>query len=387
MEDNNLEKEENLEKKEVEEKVENQEAESNSIEEQKEEPKKDEVKETDQEQTSNDAEEQNQETDVDEKKESKFNKKEICISCVIGILIGAILIYLLGAIGIVEINKKVIAKTNAGQVTEKMIYDEMIKHFSVESILELVDQEILDRKYTLTEEQEKEIDEQVEEVLNLYNLYYGYTEEQFLSTNGFESKEDFRDYMAFDYKRNLAFIDYVGELKSEEEVKNYYDENVYGEIDSKHMLVKITDDVKDKDAKKLAEEIIKKLDKGEDFDKVAEEYGDKITFEKLGYNGFDSGLVEEYVNASKELENGKYSKEPVKTSFGYHVIYKIDQKDKPSLEEAKNKILTVFGTELEKTDSNIRYKALIKLRKDNGLEFKDDKYKTDYEEYCKNYEV
>ena len=32
----------------------------------------------------------------------------------------------------------------------------------------------------------------------------------------------------------------------------------------------------------------------------------------IGYNGFDSGLAQEYQDASKALEVGTYSKEPVK---------------------------------------------------------------------------
>lgn len=322
-----------------------------------------------------------------ELKERKSNKKTICISTIIGILAGFFLFWILSFLGVFNIGGKVIATTNGKAINENMICENMPMSYKIEYLLESVDKSILNQKYQLTEEQQKEIDEQVEQCLQLYNQYYGYTEEQFLSANGFDSKDTFRDYMEFDYKRNLAFIDYLKETISEEEVNKYYEENVFGEINTKHMLVKVTEDVKDKDAKKMAEEIIKKLNKGKDFDKVAEEYGDKITFEELGYNGFDSNLVAEYVEASKKLENNSYSKEPVKTSYGYHVIYKIDQKEKPSLDDVRDKILTVLGDEMEEKDDTIRYKALIKLRENNGLKFRDKDYKQQYEEYCKNYGV
>ncbi len=314
-----------------------------------------------------------------------FKQKEIYITAIIGIIIGALIIYLSGVTGVIELNKKVVAKTNAGDLTEHAIYEKIKESFPIENMLQIIDEKILDKKYELTEEQQKEVDEQVQECFQVYSMYYGYTEEQFLSANGFTSKDEFREYMVFDYKRNLAYLDYVKEITPEEDIKKYYDENVYGEINTKHMLVQITDEVTDENAKKMAEEIIKKLDSGEEFDKVAKEYGNKIIFEELGYNGFDSSLASEYVEASKKLENKKYSKEPVKTKFGYHIIYKIDQKDKPSFEESREKILTTIADELEDNDEKIRYKALIKLREKNGVEFKDEKYKKEYKEYCETY--
>ena len=41
------------------------------------------------------------------------------------------------------------------------------------------------------------------------------------------------------------------------------------------------------------------------------------------------------MEAMQKLENNSYTKEPVQTSYGYHVIYRIDQKEKPALEDVK----------------------------------------------------
>lgn len=322
-----------------------------------------------------------------EKKEKNFlkifKKKEIWISGIVGILIGGALIYLLGVIGVPGLGNATVATMKTGKITENSLYKEMKKYYPISYILELVDDSILKDKYELNEEQNSEIDEQIEYYLNMYESYYGYTEEEFLSENGFESKEEFKNYLALDYKRNLYYIDYLKTIISEEEINNYYNESVYGEINTKHILAKVSDDVTEESALKLAKEIIAKLDAGTSFDNVVTEYGDKITYEELGYNGFTSNLVSEYVEASKALENGTYSKEPVKTSFGYHVIYKIDQKEKPSLEEATDDIVSVLGKDLEAKDSNLRYKALIQLREENNLKIKDSKFKTEYEDYCK----
>lgn len=188
--------------------------------------------------------------------------------------------------------------------------------------------------------------------------------------------------MTLTYKRDLYYVDYLKTKIDQDEIQKYYDENVYGEINTKHILIETSDEVTDEQAKAKAKEIIAKLDSGKSFDEVAKEYGDAVVYEDLGYNGFDSGLATEYVEASKALENGTYSKEPVKTDFGYHVIYRVDQKDKLSLEEATNSIVKILGKNLESEDSYIKYKALIKMREDSKLKFKDSKYKEEYKKYC-----
>ena len=37
---------------------------------------------------------------------------------------------------------------------------------------------------------------------------------------------------------------------------------------------------------------------------------------------------------------------------------------------------------MEEEDNYIRYKALIKLREDNNLKFKDSRYEEQYKKYC-----
>lgn len=318
----------------------------------------------------------------EEKKKSIFSKKEVWISGIVGLLLGAIIMVLLYVAGVPGFGNKTIATVKGGSIKQNELYKEMKKVYSVNYVLDLVDKEILKNKYNLTEEQKKEVEEQADYYLTTYETYYGYTEEEFLSENGFSTKQEFIDYLTLNYKRDLYYIDYLKTKIDQEEIQAYYDENVYGEINTKHILVEVDDDVTEEQALAKAKEIIAKLDSGKTFEEVTEEYGDKIISEDLGYNGFNSGLVTEYVEASKGLENGTYSKEPVKTDYGYHVIYKIDQKDKPSLEEATNDIVEVLGEELEAEDTYIQYKALIQLREDNKLNFKDSKFKEQYKEYC-----
>lgn len=315
---------------------------------------------------------------------SIFKKKEIWISGIVGLVLGAVLVYVFAVLGILGLNQnKTLVSFKGGKVTENDLYNE-IKNYGLNYALELADEKILNDKYQLTEEQKEEVKEEADSILAMYQMY-GYTEEAFLSENGFESKEEFVKYMEFDYKRNLACLDYFKTLIPAEDIENYYNENItFGEIKTKHILVEVTDDVTEKEALAKANEIIAKLNEGTSFDDVATEYADVAISEEVDFDSFTaSSYAESYVEASVNLEKDTYTTEAVKTDYGYHIIYCVNKEEKPSLEESKNNIVEILAEDLEAEDEYIRYKALIKLREDNNVKFKDDKLAEDYEEYCK----
>ncbi|MBQ3146053.1 MAG: peptidylprolyl isomerase [Clostridia bacterium] len=314
-----------------------------------------------------------------------FKKKEIWISGIIGILIGAAIIYLLGILGVPGLGNETVATMKGGKISENNLYKEMKKYYPVTYLLELADSSILEKKYELTEEQTQEINDQVNLILTQYQAY-GYTEETFLEENGFESKEEFVKYLELDYRRNLYCLDYFRTLIPTEDIQNYYNENeIYGEINTKHILVKVSNEVTEKEALTKANEILAKLNNGASFDEVATEYADSSTIitENVDFSWLnEESLAEEYVIASKTLEKDTYTKEAVLTDFGYHIIYCENKTEKPTFEEAENDIVEKLGANLEAEDQYIRYKALIKLREENNLKIKDSKYKEAYEEYC-----
>lgn len=329
-------------------------------------------------------EENNEKNDaIKDNKTDIFKKKEIWISGVIGLILGGVLIYLLGILGIPGLGHETVISFKGGKVNKNEIYNELEKNYSISYLLELVDKEILDDMYKLTDEQKQEVNEQTDSILNMYQTYYGYTEEEFLKENGFGSKEDFAKYMELDYKRNLYCIEYFKTLIPEEDINNYYNDNVYGEINTKHILVKKSDDVTEEQALATANEILAKLKNGTSFDDVANEYKDKVTTENVDFDNFtEDTLATTYVEASKKLEKDKYTTEAVKTDYGYHIIYCINKADKPAIEDVKNDIIEALGKNLEAEDQYIRYKALIKLREDSKLKFKNKDLEEKYNEYC-----
>ena len=137
-------------------------------------------------------------------------------------------------------------------------------------------------------------------------------------------------------------------------------------------------------AKKEAEDLIKQLDDGADFEELAKEHSDDTGSASDGglidYFNRDDNMDEAFLNASIDLEEGKYTEEPVQSSYGYHIILKVDQKKKPKLKEVKNDVIQTLADNKLNEDASLRYNALIAIREDAGIEFNDDSLKKDYDD-------
>ena len=283
-----------------------------------------------------------------------------------------------------------IATLNEKTITADDLYENMKSYYSVNVLLNEIDDIILSKKYKETDEMNEEIKSTAEYYYSMYEKQAGYTKEQFLSEYGFASEDSFLDNLRLDYRRNKYYEEYVLSLITDKEVEKYYKDEVFGDVDSKHILVSVAKDgeegLSDEEAKKLANEIIKKLDSGTSWDDVVKEYKDQITSEDLGYNAFNASLESAYLKECKDLKVGTYSKSPVLTSYGYHIVYKKAQKDKPELDSVKDDVKDILAKEKKENDTNLYYKALIKLRADSKLEFNDTKLKDEYKTYVNKYE-
>lgn len=111
---------------------------------------------------------------------------------------------------------------------------------------------------------------------------------------------------------------------------------------AKHILITVSEDATEeekKEALKKAEELIDKLNAGEDFAALAKENSEDGSAQWGGDYLFGKGkMVQEFENAAFALEPGQFTQEPVKTQFGYHII-KLEEKygegEAPSLRCAK----------------------------------------------------
>ena len=306
----------------------------------------------------------------------------------VGLLIGLLILVLVWPDRIAKLKDGTEPVVTFGKttITADDLYNDMKDYYSVNVLVDTIDTKLLEKKYPTTSEMEETVEENAKYYLDLYKQNYGYSEEQFLSANGFKDYDAFINYLTLDHRRNLYVEEYLENKISDEDIKKYYDENVFGDINCKHILVKTSDEVDAEKAKSKAEEIIKKLKDGAKFEDLKEEYKDSTTYEDLGYQAWNASLEASFMNALKKMKNDSYSTEPVETSYGYHVIYRVDQKDKATLKDSKENIIEAIKSDMKSKDTNITYKALIQMREDSGLTFIDSGLKSKYKKYKKNYE-
>ncbi len=302
----------------------------------------------------------------------------------LGLILGIVIMYFCNC------GNKV-AKVNGKSITVNSLFDKMKNNLSMNLFLENIDGAILNNKYKLEKEELDDIKKTAQSYIDMYTSYYGYTEEDFLNQNGFESFDDFVEYLSLDYKRTVYYYDTLEKQLDKNAVKDYYNENAFGKINTKHILVKETDEITKEKALEIANEIISKVESGEDFDKLSNDYKEKypeaVVAEDLGEMGAFDHLDEAYVEAMKELNKGDHTTTPVETSFGYHVILCVDKTEKSEKISRKDRmsIVEILSTEITDKDADLFTKTLIQMRKDAKLKIYDKDLKDKYDEWCKQY--
>lgn len=192
---------------------------------------------------------------------------------------------------------------------------------------------------------------------------------------GLNETDDFKQRIGYLTERelhNAFFKKHVVDSITPEEVKARYDKEIAtivpeDEVHARHILVKTEEEAK---------VIIADLDAGKDFIEIAKEKStdpNKSEGGDLGY--FSKGrMVPEFEAAAFALEKGAYSKEPVKTQFGYHVI-RIEDKRKqqpPALDQVESQV-----RQLVMRDKYLDF--LEKAKAASSVEIADPALKTAYE--------
>ena len=143
---------------------------------------------------------------------------------------------------------------------------------------------------------------------------------------------------------------------TDDELKKKYDETVktmkpQEELRASHILVPKEDDAK---------AIISQLQGGADFAKLAKEKSKDPGASNGGDLGYfsDGDMVPEFWAAASKLQKGEYTKTPVKTQFGWHVILVTDRRTKPTptfdqmkeqlKEETTQQVITAYLASLHK---------------------------------------
>lgn len=190
---------------------------------------------------------------------------------------------------------------------------------------------------------------------------------------GLDKDAEFQRRMAFLRDRALHSEVIEKEIApsiTDAEIRAAYDKQMaetpaVNEVKARHILVA---------TKEEADAIIKQLDGGADFQKLANENttdpSGKTSGGDLGY--FAPGqMVPEFEKAAFALEVGGYTKEPVQSQFGWHVILVEDKRPQapPAYDTVKEQFRNVVFRD--------KYFALVdQLRKDGKVDISDAELKT-----------
>lgn len=318
-------------------------------------------------------------------KKIKENRR-VLIGFVFGLLIGLIVMGLLlpDRTAKTSNGEDIVVKVNDIDITADELYNDMKSHFSVSVLLDKIDNIILNKLYPYNNDIKTAVSETADYYISMYETNYGYTQEQFLSSNGFSSYEQFINYLTLDYRRTLYYTNYVKGLITDIEIKNYYDKEVFGDINTKYISINFDSKTKE-ESKKTIDEILLKLKEGYTYDEIITEYKDIIKYENLNYQSFNSNLDVNYLKVLKNLKDNSYTETALEDDDNYKIIFRLDQKEKKTLEEVKDTIINLIVNNKKSNDTTLKYKALKKLREENKVEFKDNDLATKYEKYLQEY--
>lgn len=323
-----------------------------------------------------------------------MKKKLLSIMACILLLTGC------GKIPKLENGEEVVAEIDGKSFTANELYDDLKTSYGTTFLVNMIDNYIANKEIETDDSAKEYAKNELENLKKQYELYQ-MDFEAAMKQAGYETEDQLLDEIILQYKKDKVVENYAKDQISNEEVENYYNENIFGEITAKHILIKpeTTTDMSDDDKKAKEEEalnkakdLINELNNGADFDTLAKENsadtgsaseGGLIKdFTKVG----DNSVVTEFWNAAYNLKDGEYTSEPVKSSFGYHIILKVSQNERPSLEDTKDDILDTLVTNKLKSDDNLSAKYWSEIRKKYNLNIIDSNIKKVYDDTIKNYE-
>lgn len=317
-----------------------------------------------------------------------MKKKLLICILTLGLLTGC------GKVPKLSNGEEAIVKFNDGTMySVDEIWNEVKDNYALAVLLTKIDEKILLDEY-------KDKKDEMDKYVSNYETYLksNYVDDngkfdedsmnRALASAGYSSIEPLLEQQRVTYLTNLAVTDYAKSKISDKEVSDYYKNETVGDIHCKHILVKPegTDTASDASAKEKAENILKAIKEdiksGTSAEEAFEKYKDnsEVTYQDLDY--FNKGdMVEAFENAAFALKKGAISDSPVKTTYGYHLIIKLDEKEKDSLENLTDSIKETLAEKLISDDSTVEVNAMVELRKKYGADFQDSKLEEQYNRY------
>lgn len=294
--------------------------------------------------------------------------------------------------------EEVVASLDGKDFTANELYNAMKDQYGTSTLINLIDSYIANKEIESNEDAKVYADS----LLNQYKLQYKQANMDFnsaLASAGYSSEDAFKEVLISDYKMNEVTKRFLKDEVTDKEIEKYYNENISEELNVKHIL--IIPDVKDgatdtekSDAETAAYnkavDLINMLNQGADFEQLARDNsGDTASASNGGVinNVTKENYVSEFYDAAYNLEEGKYTTTPVKSQYGYHIIYLVKKNEKESLDNLKDTIKDSIVTDKLKNDKNLQVTTWDKVRRKYNLNISDTKLSNTYKSTVENAKV
>lgn len=330
---------------------------------------------------------------VEEKNFLQENVTNILIAVLCLLLAGNLILLIVGHNAKLKDGKEVIASIKGNDYTADDLFTLLKEKYGSEVLVNQIDAFIVDKELTDDEKAaaKKEAQEYIESIKNQYESQ-GYEWETVLSQYGYKNEEALLNEYLVSVKSQKVIFNKIKSKFTDDEINKYYENNVYGNYTVKHILVTpetsaemSEDDIAaaEENAKNKAQEVIDKYANSEASwaNLVAEYSQDEGSKENEGLvENFTKGDMDEsFFEAVTKLKENEYTKEPVKSNYGYHVILLVSKTEKPSLKDKKEEMLEEMANEKVNSDANLYLNTLVEIRKDYKLDIKDSTIKSAYE--------
>ncbi len=278
--------------------------------------------------------------------------------------------------------EEVVGKIDGLEVTANDIYKKLKQTNGTAALIDLIDSYIANKEIK-TDQAAKD---HVASTIETYKIQFADQDwDELLRESGFKSQKDLEDLILLTYKKEQLANQFVMASLSEDDLKAYYDNDVVGAIDVRHILIRPDETNEDQEAAleealNKANDLIKELNDGADFIELAKEHSDDTSAEDGGIitNVTKEQFVEEFFNASVALKVNEYTKEPVKTQYGYHIILKLKQDEKKSYEEEKENIKQTLAKKIIDSGEQSQEDIWFEIRKSHNFVIYDNDLKAIY---------
>jgi len=209
-----------------------------------------------------------------------------------------------------------IVTSKAGNITKSEFENELKSKTGKLVLQQAMLDKILFDKYKVSEDEAKK---KVEELKKQMDGKF----KDYLTQVGAKNENDIKNKM----KTQIAFEKAVKDSITEKEMKDYYKPK----LKLSHILVK---------DEKIAKDLKEKLNSGEDFATLAKQYSEDSSSKEKGgeLSEFGPGEMDpKFEEAAYKLETGQISN-PIKSSYGYHIIKLTERKELKSFDQEKDNI-------------------------------------------------